>query len=77
MSQLPDPPLKEKDHSHSVWVMWFQAIKRAFGQDHIADASTSHAVNSWATTNTALNALGTKINTVLSELEEAGILKES
>ena len=43
-------------------------------QAHIADASTAHAVADFAGTNTALDALGTKINAILSALETALIL---
>lgn len=38
-------------------------------QDHETNASTSHSVDSWATTNAALDALGTKINNILAKLE--------
>ena len=38
-------------------------------QAHEANASVAHAVDSWATTNAALNALGTKINNILTKLE--------
>lgn len=46
-------------------------------QAHIADAETSHAVTDWATTNTALNNLGIKINAILAALETAEILSAS
>ena len=43
-------------------------------QAHIADASTAHAVADFAGTNAALDALGAKINAILSVLETALIL---
>lgn len=33
-------------------------------------ASESHSVNSWATTNAALDALGAKINEIITALED-------
>ena len=47
---------------------------------HIADASTSHAladVFDDEESEAALNALGTKINSILAALENAGILARS
>lgn len=46
----------------------------------IADASTAHALNatfSDTEVETALNALGTKINSILSVLEYHGLVKTS
>ena len=75
--KLFDPPIREKDHTHRVWQKWYVILKSLFHQDHIADASTSHSVDSWATTNTALDALGTKINSVLTALEASEINKDA
>lgn len=47
---------------------------------HIADASTAHALNatfSDTEVEAALNALGTKINSILTALEGVGILADS
>lgn len=49
-------------------------------QAHIADASTSHALNatfSDTEAEAALNALGTKINSILSVLEAHGLVKSA
>lgn len=46
-------------------------------QAHEANASTSHGVTNWATTNAALDALGTKINSILSKLENAEVFASS
>jgi len=43
-------------------------------QSAISDASTSHGVTDWATTNTALDALGTKINSILAALRTHGLI---
>ena len=46
--------------------------------DHVADATTSHAladVFDDEESEAALNALGTKINSIIHALEDAGILK--
>lgn len=46
--------------------------------DHVADASTAHAladVFDDEESEAALNALGTKLNSVIHALENAGILK--
>ena len=59
-----------------------QNVKWAQGdqQSHIADASTAHALADTfddEESEAALNALGTKINAILSALETVGILKTS
>ncbi len=41
-------------------------------QDAVGDANTAHATASFADVNTALNALGTKINTILDRVGPAG-----
>ena len=46
-------------------------------QDHVVDASESHSVSSNATTNTALNALGVKVNEILTVLESHGLVASS
>lgn len=46
-------------------------------QSHIENAETNHATSDFAGVNSALNALGTKINSILSALETAGILNTS
>lgn len=38
------------------------------------NASTAHAVTDWATTNAALDALGTKINNLLAKLRTHGLI---
>lgn len=43
-------------------------------QTHEADAETAHSTADFAGVNTALNALGTKINNILKKLEDANIL---
>jgi len=45
--------------------------------DHISDASTAHAVTTFAETDTALNSLGSKINDILDKLEGIGLVKTS
>ena len=59
-----------------AWRLWFEDVKTT-AEDNIADASTSHSVSSWATTNSALDALGTKINSILDILESINAMEES
>lgn len=44
---------------------------------HISDANTSHATADFAEVNTALDALGTKINSILTVLENIGLVASS
>lgn len=44
---------------------------------HITNASTSHAITDFDTANSAANALGTKINAILTALEEVYIVYSS
>lgn len=46
-------------------------------QPHITDASTSHGTTNFGQVNASLNALGTKINSILSALETHGLLASS
>jgi hypothetical protein len=79
MSKLTDRPLRDPDKNSKAWDAWFREIEKKFPeiQPHIANASTTHAVTDWATTNTALNTLGTKINSILSALESAKVFESS
>jgi hypothetical protein len=43
-------------------------------QTTVTPASTSHAVTDWATTNSALDALGTVINNLITQIEATGLL---
>lgn len=47
------------------------------GQPHITNASVAHVTTTSASVNTALNALGTKINAILEGLEDAGVFLTS
>lgn len=48
--------------------------RNGLGQAAIADAETAHTTTTSGSINTALNALGTKINEVIAALESAGVL---
>lgn len=43
-------------------------------QGAITNAVTSHSVSDWATTNSALDALGSKINEILAALRGYGVI---
>ena len=58
-----------------AWRIWFEDLKTT-AKDNIADASTSHSVSSWATTNNALDSLATKINSILDILESINAMEE-
>ena len=50
-------------------------VIKLFSATAIADASTSHSVGSWSDVESALNALGTTINSILTLLRANGLLK--
>jgi hypothetical protein len=49
------------------------SVVTLYRQAHIADVSTAHATSTYAQVNTALNALGATINTILQRLENLGL----
>ena len=74
-SPPPDPILDDNMQTHPMWRHWFNNLKMV-AQTNITDASTSHAVDSWATTNSALDALASKINSILDILESIDAMEE-
>ena len=57
-----------------------QMQAKAYAEAHIADAETSHSLSpsfNDAEVETALDALGTKINAILTVLETWGVVEDS
>lgn len=72
----PRVPMYEGKLMTREWQAFFRDVTAVFGKDGETAAVIDHSTVSDAPTKAALDALGVKINNLITKLEQAGILEE-